>query len=48
MDIDTALSISQRAYVLDTGRITRSGRSSELLQDRSIQEAYLGLPADSL
>ena len=46
-DIDTALSVSNRAYVLDTGRITRSGRSAELLADRSIQEAYLGISASS-
>lgn len=45
-DIDTALSVSGRAYVLDTGRVTRSGSSSELLNDRSIQEAYLGLAVD--
>ena len=44
-DIDTALSVSQRAYVLDTGRVTRSGSSTELLADRSIQEAYLGMPS---
>jgi branched-chain amino acid transport system ATP-binding protein len=44
-DIDTALSVSSRAYVLDTGRITRSGSSTELLADRSMQEAYLGMPA---
>jgi branched-chain amino acid transport system ATP-binding protein len=42
-DIDTALSVSERAYVLETGRITRSGSSAELLADRTIQEAYLGL-----
>ena len=42
-DIDIALSVSERAYVVETGRITRSGPSRELLTDRSIQEAYLGL-----
>ena len=42
-DIDIALSVSERAYVVETGRITRSGPSWELLTDRSIQEAYLGL-----
>ena len=45
-DIDTALSVSSFAYVLDTGRVTRSGPASELLNDRSIQEAYLGLAVD--
>ena len=42
-DIDIALSVSELAYVVETGRITRSGPSRELLTDRSIQEAYLGL-----
>ena len=45
-DIDTALSVSQRAFVLETGRVTRSGSSGELLADRTIQEAYLGLRVD--
>jgi branched-chain amino acid transport system ATP-binding protein len=42
-DIDTALSVSEQAYVLETGRITTSGPSSKLLADPTIQEAYLGL-----
>jgi len=42
-DIDTALSVSQHGYVLETGRVTRSGASQNLLADPSIQEAYLGL-----
>jgi branched-chain amino acid transport system ATP-binding protein len=45
-DIDTALSVSTYAYVLDTGRVRRSGSASELLNDRSIQEAYLGVAVD--
>lgn len=44
-DIDTALSVSQFAYVLETGRVTKSGPSPQLLSDPSIQEAYLGLPS---
>jgi branched-chain amino acid transport system ATP-binding protein len=42
-DIDTALTISTQAYVLETGRITRGGPSAQLLEDPTIQEAYLGL-----
>jgi branched-chain amino acid transport system ATP-binding protein len=42
-DIDTALAVSQSGYVLDTGRITRAGSSTELLADPTIQQAYLGL-----
>jgi branched-chain amino acid transport system ATP-binding protein len=45
-DIDTALSVSQYAYVLDTGRIARSEPSTVLLSDPTIQEAYLGLKAN--
>ncbi len=45
-DIDTALTFSQFGYVLDTGRITRSGSSTELLADPTIQQAYLGLAVD--
>jgi len=44
-DIDTALNVSGFAYVLETGRVTKSGPSSKLLTDPTIQEAYLGLPA---
>jgi branched-chain amino acid transport system ATP-binding protein len=42
-DIDTALTVSQYGYVLETGRITTSGAAGQLLSDPSIQEAYLGL-----
>ena len=42
-DIDTALTVSQFGYVLEAGRITRSGPSHELAADATIQEAYLGL-----
>jgi len=42
-DIDTALTVSQFAYVLETGRVTKSGPSPQLLADPTIQEAYLGL-----
>jgi branched-chain amino acid transport system ATP-binding protein len=45
-DIDTALNVSGFAYVLETGRVTKSGPSSKLLTDPTIQEAYLGLPAN--
>lgn len=37
-----ALSIADRAYVLETGRIVTSGKASELLEDDSIKKAYLG------
>ncbi len=37
-----ALSIANRAYVLETGRIVLSGEASDLLNDDSIKNAYLG------
>ena len=37
-----ALKIADWAYVLETGRITRSGTGAELLADDSSKEAYLG------
>ncbi len=37
-----ALSISNRAYVLDLGCITMSGSGTELLSDESVKRAYLG------
>ena len=38
-----ALSRSHRAYVLETGRIVKSGTGQEMLADPSIKEAYLGV-----
>ncbi|MBQ9946642.1 MAG: ABC transporter ATP-binding protein [Clostridia bacterium] len=37
-----ALSISDRAYVLETGEITFSGKGSELLDNEEVKKAYLG------
>jgi len=42
-DIDIALTVSEHAYVLETGRITMSGPSTQLLADPLIQQTYLGL-----
>ena len=38
-----ALSRAHRAYVLESGRITRSGTGPELLADPSVKDAYLGV-----
>ena len=38
-----ALSIANRGYVLENGRIVREGPSNELLQDDDIKEFYLGV-----
>ncbi len=37
-----ALSIADRAYVLETGTIKLSGLASDLINDESIKKAYLG------
>ena len=37
-----ALKLADRAYVLETGLITKAGTGAELLADESIKEAYLG------
>jgi branched-chain amino acid transport system ATP-binding protein len=41
--VDLALRISQRAYVLETGRIVMQGASQQVMQDPAIKSAYLGL-----
>jgi branched-chain amino acid transport system ATP-binding protein len=41
-DVATALELSHRAFVMDTGRVTRSGTSDALRDDPAIREAYLG------
>ncbi len=38
-----ALAIADRAYVLETGRITASGRAEEIQGDERVQKAYLGV-----
>lgn len=37
-----ALSIADRAYVLETGKIVLDGKAEDLLNDDSIKKAYLG------
>jgi len=37
-----ALKVAHDAYVMETGKITKSGTGLELLNDESIKEAYLG------
>ena len=37
-----ALSIADRAYVLETGNITISGPASQLISDEKVKKAYLG------
>ena len=37
-----ALSIADRAYVLETGKISLSGDAKDLINDESVKKAYLG------
>ncbi len=37
-----ALGIAHRAYVLETGKIVKTGKGTDLLTDPSVREAYLG------
>lgn len=37
-----ALTISDRAYIMESGDITLEGRSSELIDDPRVKDAYLG------
>ena len=39
---EMALSIAERAYVLESGRITMSGTGHELMESDSVKKAYLG------
>jgi len=42
-DVDAALTVAERAYVLETGHIVLSGKASDLLADPRVQESYLGV-----
>jgi branched-chain amino acid transport system ATP-binding protein len=39
---NAALSIADRGYVLETGRIVQQGSASDLLDDEQVRRAYLG------
>ena len=38
----SALSLADRGYVLETGRVALTGRGADLVQDARIRETYLG------
>jgi len=42
-NVAVSLKISQRAYVLENGRIVMSGSGDELLHNDRVRQAYLGL-----
>ena len=42
-NVNSTLEITDKAYVLETGRITLQGRGRDLLKNSHIKKAYLGL-----
>jgi len=42
-DVQVALSAADRAYVIETGRVTLSGEARQLIDDPAVQQAYLGV-----
>lgn len=42
-DVARALALSDTSFILENGRITRSGRGEELLRDDHVRKAYLGI-----
>ena len=42
-NVAVSLKLSERAYVLETGRIVMSGSGHELLNDLRVRQAYMGL-----
>jgi branched-chain amino acid transport system ATP-binding protein len=41
-DVEVALGIASRAYVLETGRVVASGPAAQLREDPAVRAAYLG------
>jgi branched-chain amino acid transport system ATP-binding protein len=41
--VPLALSVADRAYVLENGRVSLSGPSEELARDPDVRRAYLGV-----
>jgi branched-chain amino acid transport system ATP-binding protein len=42
-NVSRALSLVDRAYVLESGRVTMQGKSVELANSKQVQAAYLGM-----
>ncbi len=46
-DVFAAFSVADRAYVMETGEIVKSGSAAELAEDPAVRSAYLGIDAGS-
>ena len=42
-NVHQALKLCDRAYIIETGRIVKTGTGEELLKDEEIKKAYLGI-----
>jgi len=42
-DLEVALALARRCYVLDQGRIEYSGTAQSLRDNRDVQQRYLGV-----
>lgn len=42
-NVELALKHSRQAHIVESGRVTRSGASAELMDDPDIRRAYLGM-----
>ncbi len=42
-NVRQSLTLAHRAYVLENGRMVREGKGKELIADKHVKEAYLGL-----
>ena len=41
-NVRAALSLAQRAYIIENGRVTGHGEAKSLLEDEKVRDAYLG------
>ena len=46
-DVFAALSVADRGYVMEIGRIVKSGTAGELSGDLAVRDAYLGAESPS-
>lgn len=44
-DVQLALSLADEGYIIESGRIVGQGKSSDLLNNEQVKEAYLGINA---
>jgi branched-chain amino acid transport system ATP-binding protein len=42
-EVEQSLELSHRAYVLENGRISLEGKSSDLLNNDKVRQSYLGM-----